>query len=138
MHLTCFGVQSPRSTRQRLSTGVWRLWGSIHLDRYSIHVTIVPHLVARDKACPLVVLALGDLHAVDGEEDVLLAADRGNFAVVIHTLPTPYFSGLDASRIAHSGTAVGPVDDRALGRASAQQQSVPLALAARGLRSCRP
>jgi Tfp pilus assembly protein PilX len=29
-----------------------------------------------------VVLALGDLHAVDGEEDVLLAADRGNSLLV--------------------------------------------------------
>jgi len=27
-----------RSTRQRLSTGVWGLWGSILLDRYSIQV----------------------------------------------------------------------------------------------------
>src|SRR5215831_6531973 len=93
-------------------SGVWRLCGSIHLDRYSIHVAIVPHRVSWDKAGPLVVLALGDLHAVDGEEDVLLAADRGNFAVVIHTPPTPYFSGHDASRIAHSGTGVGPVGDR--------------------------
>jgi hypothetical protein len=25
---------------------VWRLWVSIHLDRYSIRVAIVPHLVA--------------------------------------------------------------------------------------------
>jgi hypothetical protein len=54
---------SCRSTRQRRSTGVWGLWGSIHLDRYSILVSIVPHLVARDKAYPLAVLALGDLHA---------------------------------------------------------------------------
>src|SRR5262252_1176382 len=106
-----FGVHPPVN-RQRPSTSVWRLSGSIHLDRYSIHVAIVPHLVARDKACPLVVLALGDLHAIDGEEDILLAAERGNFAVVIHTLPTPYFSGHDPSRIAHSGTGVGPVDDR--------------------------
>src|SRR5215469_9926175 len=106
MHLRCLEGRVRRSTRQRLSTGLWRLWGSINLDRYSIQVAIVPHLVAWDKACPLVVLALGDLHAVDGEEDVLLVADRGNFAVVIHTLPTPYCSGLDASRIAHSGTGV--------------------------------
>jgi hypothetical protein len=112
MHLTCFGVDPPVNP-SKLSTGVRRLWGSIHLDRYSLHVAIVPHLVARDKARPLVVLALCDLHAVDGEEDVFLAADRGNFAVVIHTLPTPYLSGLDAGRIAHSGTGVGPVDDRA-------------------------
>src|SRR5579871_4343119 len=103
----------PPANRQRLSASVWHLWGSIHLDRYSIHVAIVPHLVARDKACPLVILALGDLHAVDDEEDVLLVADRGNFAVLIHTLPAPYYSGLDASWIAHSGTGVGPVDDRA-------------------------
>jgi hypothetical protein len=42
------------------------------------------------------------------EEDVLLATDRGNFAVVARTLPR-----LDAGRIAHSGTGVGPVHDRA-------------------------
>jgi hypothetical protein len=72
----------------------------------SIDVAIVSHLVARDKACPLVILALDDLRAADDEEDLLLAADRGNFA-----LPTRHFSRLGASRIAHSGT--GPMNDRA-------------------------
>jgi hypothetical protein len=84
----------------------------IELDRYSVHVAVVPHFVAGDKACPLVVLASDDLHAIDGEEGVLLAADRGNFAVVTHPLPRPCFSGLDANWIAHSGTGVGPVNDR--------------------------
>jgi hypothetical protein len=66
-------------------------------------------------------LAAQDKAAVNGEEDVLLAADRGNFAVVIHTLPTPHFSGLDASRIARSGTDVGP----AYGRAQHEAQRDP-------------
>src|SRR5262249_12782830 len=107
----------PSRCRSQTAAGtpptVWRLWGSVHLDRYSIHVAIVPYLVARHEACPLVVLALGDLHAVDCEKDVLLAVGCGNFALVIHTPPTPYLSGLHGSRIAHSGTGVGPVYDRA-------------------------
>jgi hypothetical protein len=113
MHLTCFGV---RPAGQPVSKAIHGRVASIGIDPprpIFPHVAIIPDLVARDKACPLEVLALRNPHAVDGEEDVLLAADCGNFAGRIPTLPTSRFFGLDASRIAHSGTGVGPVNDRA-------------------------
>ena len=70
-----------------------------------------PSPCPRDKACPSVVLALRNLHAVDEEMSFCppTAASLPSYSY----LPNSRFSEPDASRMAHSATSVGPVNDRA-------------------------